>query len=327
MSPKQKRIPSVLSADELMDKAYSRAAKISKNGTNALDTRKKTALAKVTASGDIIISSLTKYVDDFPRLDKEEDFFPELVDLVIGLDGYKKSLGAVNWAAKRTEGLKNETLRNIRWTKDMNQVESLRRAFYGRLSSVIKRIDKDLAFLMEAKKAFRNLPAVEPDIPTAVIAGFPNVGKSRLVTVLSTAAPEVAPYPFTTKGIVIGHVTHGWRTYQIIDTPGLLDRTLDERNAIEKQAVLALKYLTDVIIFIIDPSETCGYDMEKQMALLRSVQEGFPSVPLLVLESKSDILLRDEPLGLPISVETGQNIEEMKDRLLAMLRAVPVPES
>lgn len=323
MSPKQKRIPTVLSADELMDKAFSRAAKISKNGTNALDTRKKTALAKVTASGDIVISTLNKYVRDFPRLDKEEDFFPELIDLVIGLDQYKKSLGAMNWAAKRTEGLKNETLRNIRWTKDINQIEAFRKAFYGRLSSIISRITKELEFLMEAKKTFRNLPNVEPNVSTAVIAGFPNVGKSRLVTALSTAAPEVAPYPFTTKGIVIGHMSQGYKTFQIIDTPGLLDRRLDERNNIELQAVLALKYLTDVMIFILDPSESCGYSMEKQLALLESVQSGFPEIPMIILESKSDILKREEPLGMPFSVETGEGMERLRELLIEKLRAVP----
>lgn len=323
MSPKQKRIPTVLSAEELMDKAFSRASKISKNGTNALDTRKKTALAKVTASGDIVISSLNKYVRDFPRLDKEEDFFPELIDLTIGLDQYKKSLGAMNWAAKRTEGLKNETLRNIRWTKDINQIESFRRAFYGRLSSIINRITKELEFLMGAKNIFRNLPNVEPDVSTAVIAGFPNVGKSRLVTALSTATPEVAPYPFTTKGIVIGHMTQGYKTFQIIDTPGLLDRKLEERNKIELQAVLALKYLTDVMIFILDPSETCGYSMDKQLALLESVQSGFQEIPMIILESKSDIVKRDEPVGMPFSVETGEGMDMVREMLIEKLRAIP----
>ena len=77
------KVPTVLSADELMEKAFHRASKISKNGTNALDTRKKTALAKVTASGDIVVTALAAYVQRFPRMDKRDDFFPELVDIVI----------------------------------------------------------------------------------------------------------------------------------------------------------------------------------------------------------------------------------------------------
>ena len=91
------KIPTVLTSEELMEKAFHRASKIYKNGTNTLDTRKKTALAKVTASGDIIVTTLQGYVDRFPRMDKMDDFFPELVDIVIGIDRYKKALGAVNW--------------------------------------------------------------------------------------------------------------------------------------------------------------------------------------------------------------------------------------
>ena len=194
------KIPTVLTSEELMEKAFHRASKIHKNGTNSLDTRKKTALAKVTASGDIVVTALKGYVDRFPRLDKEDDFFPELVDIVIGIDRYKKALGAVNWCATKAEKLKNDTLKDIRRTKDPEIVEATRRSFYGRLNSYVDRISDDLEFLQEAKNKFRRLPAVDPSLPTVVVAGFPNVGKSNLVTVLSTAEPEIAPYPFTTKG-------------------------------------------------------------------------------------------------------------------------------
>jgi len=44
----------------------------------------------------------------------------------------------------------------------------------------------------------------------------------------------------------------------VIDTPGLLDRPLDERNAIEMQSIVALGHLDASIMFFIDLSETCG---------------------------------------------------------------------
>lgn len=194
------KIPTVMTSEELMEKAFHRASKIRKNGTNALDSKKKTALAKITASGDIVVTALNGYVARFPRLDKEDDFFPELVDIVIGIDRYKKALGAVNWCATKADKLKNDTLRDIRRTKDPEIVEATRRSFYGRLNSYVDRISDDLLFLQDAKNKFRRLPAVDPNVPTVVVAGFPNVGKSNLVTVLSSATPEIAPYPFTTKG-------------------------------------------------------------------------------------------------------------------------------
>ncbi len=315
------KIPTVLTSEELMDKAYHRASKISVKGTNLLDGKKKTALAKVTASGDIVTATLDGYVNRFPRMEKEEDFFPELVDLIIGIDRYKKALGALNWASTRTEKLKNEALRNIRRSKDPAIIESVRVAFYGRLSSIIRRIDDDLLFLQNAKNKFRIIPSIESTVATVVVAGFPNVGKSKMVTVLSTAAPEIAPYPFTTKGVVIGHIEDGWRKYQIIDTPGLLDRELGERNDIEKQAILALKYLTHVILFIMDPSETCGFTMEKQLALLDSVEKGFAGVPIIVAESKCD-LKRTDSGRLYFSGETGENVDVVRNEILKQLKAV-----
>lgn len=315
------KIPTVLTSEELMEKAFHRASKIRKTGTNALDGRKKTALAKVTASGDIVTTTLRGYVDRFPRLDKEEDFLPELVDIVIGIDRYKKALGAVNWCATRTEKLKNDTLKDIRRSKDPEVIEASRRSFYGRLNSYVDRISDDLLFLQDAKNKFRRLPAVDPRLPTVVVAGFPNVGKSNLVTVMSSAEPEIAPYPFTTKGVIVGHIQDDWRKFQIIDTPGLLDREFDRRNDIEKQAVLALRYLTDVMLFIVDPSETCGFDAEKQERLLQTVKDGFPGVPIVEAESKSDVL-KTGGARIAFSAQTGEGMDVLTETILRELRAV-----
>jgi len=314
-------IPTVLTAEELIEKTFHRASKITKTGSDALDTKKKTVLAKITASGDIVVTTLDGYVRRFPRMDKGEDFLPELVDLIIGIDQYKKSLGALNWASNRAEKLKNESLREVRRTKDPKMIDNIRNSFYGRLSSYINQISKDLLFLQDAKNKFRNLPSIDPMVPTLVVAGFPNVGKSKLVTELSTATPQIAPYPFTTKGIVVGHIEDEWRKFQIIDTPGLLDRSFEDRNDIEKQAVLALRYLTDIMIFIMDPSESCGYSMDKQLALLGSIQKGFVDTPILVAESKSD-LIRTDSDNIHFSAQTGEGMDELKTMLISKLRII-----
>ncbi|MDR1404496.1 MAG: 50S ribosome-binding GTPase [Candidatus Methanoplasma sp.] len=315
------RVPTVLSADELMDKSFKRASKITKKGTDALDGKKKTVLAKITASGDIVTSTLSGYIVKFPRIDKEDDFLPELIDLIIGIDRYKKALGALNWASGRIDKLKNDSLKDVRRTKDPKMIESIKNSFYGRMSSYIKRINEDLLFLQDAKNKFRKLPAIDPNIPTVVVAGFPNVGKSSLVAKLSTAAPQVAPYPFTTKGIIIGHIKDDWRVFQIIDTPGLLDREFDDRNNIEKQAVLALRYLTDVMFFILDPSETCGYSLEKQNALLEAVKENFGEVLIIVAESKSDIIKTGSG-NISFSAETGEGVDELTEKIMKPLRSI-----
>ncbi|MCQ2056323.1 MAG: 50S ribosome-binding GTPase [archaeon] len=314
-------IPTVLSAEELKNKGFHRVVKISVNGVNALDKNKKTTLAKITALGDIIENVLSNCVDKFPRIDKKEDFFPELIDLIIGIDKYKKSLGAIRWAEKKIEKLKIEAIRNVRRSKDIKIIESTRKGFYGRLSSVINQISDELIFLQSCRSKFKFIPSIDPKIATAVVAGFPNVGKSILVSKLSTATPVVAPYPFTTKDIIVGHISDEWRKFQIIDTPGLFDRDSNDRNNIERRAILALKYLTHVILFILDPSETCGYSIERQNALLESVKKGFKGIPIIVAESKNDIMISKSG-NINFSAKSGDNIDQLRKKLISELRKV-----
>ena len=51
---------------------------------------------------------------------------------------------------------------------------------------------------------------------------------------------EVQPYAFTTKSLYVGHTDYKYLRWQIIDTPGILDHPLEDRNTIEMQAITAL---------------------------------------------------------------------------------------
>ena len=320
MTDWKRKIPTIMTSQELLDKAYARASKITVNGAVPFDTVKKTNIAKITAIGDMTIVTLLKYVRGFPKMEKEEDFFSQLVDVIIGQDKLKISLSNVSWCAEKCSELQRKYLLKVRRAPNIDSVAKSTKEFYGRVSSVVKRINEDLVFLQKARDSLKVLPTVDPDLETIVIAGYPNVGKSKLVEKISTANPTVASYPFTTKGIIIGHLTKGWRTYQIIDTPGLLDRELEERNSIELQAILALKYLADVIVFVIDPSESCGYSTEKQIALLNSVKNNFNGIPMIEVENKCD-LQGNFTDRRKISGETGEGVDEMVDEIEKLFKA------
>jgi len=324
MSDWGRRIPTILNSQELLDKAFHKASKVNLRGTNTLDTVKKTSLAKVSATGDILNSTLMKYVRAFPSLDKREEFYSELIDVLVGMDDLKKSLGAIGWCARRCNDLQRDYLRRIRGSKDASFIERLRREYYGRVSSVVRQIGKDLEFVGESRNKLRKLPEIDTSIPTVVIAGFPNVGKSQLIQKLSNARPAIASYPFTTKGVEIGHFEHRWRTYQIVDTPGLLDRPLEERNPIERQAILAIKYLADLIIFLLDPTETSGYSMEQQVHLLGSVSESLSGIPLIEVENKVDISDSNSSRA-KISALEGLGVEELRTAIIECLSKVKEP--
>lgn len=320
MTDWKRRIPTIMTSQELIDRAFARASRAEVPGAAPFDSVKKTNIAKINSIGDMTVTTLLKYVRAFPRMEKEDEFFSQLVDVVVGLDDLKKALASIKWGAEKTSHLQRMYTHKVKKAPTIDAVAKITREFYGRFSSVVKQVDKDLLFAQKARDALKQLPSVDPYVPTIVIAGYPNVGKSQLTEGISTAKPAIAPYPFTTKGIQVGHLTRGWRTYQVVDTPGLLDRELEERNAIELQAVLALKYLATVIVFVFDPSETCGYTMERQEALLESIRASFPDIPFIEVENKVDLGWGGTGNRPRISASTGEGVEELVEMIEAMLK-------
>jgi nucleolar GTP-binding protein len=60
------------------------------------------------------------------------------------------------------------------------------------------------------------------------------------------------------RSLYVGHTDYKYLRWQVIDTPGILDHPLEERNTIEMQAITALAHLRAAVLYIIDPSEQCG---------------------------------------------------------------------
>ena len=71
----------------------------------------------------------------------------------------------------------------------------------------------------------------------------PHVGVTR-------ADVDVQPYAFTTKSLFVGHTDYKYLRWQVIDTPGILDRPLDERNTIEMQVRCCNAALVCLILIV-----------------------------------------------------------------------------
>jgi nucleolar GTP-binding protein len=329
------KMPTVLTADELIDKAFRRAEKAAsaftpKGGPKA-KARQREELRVRTVS-NVLRDNLKKLLDRTPGVSELPEFYRELVDTLVDRDQFHRSLGRVNWAIKTIRTLEQRYAEKIRYSRDPMEISRLRRAYYGRIASVIKDIADDLEYLNQARNVLKNLPVIDLELPTVVIAGHPNVGKSTLLRALTNAKPEIATYPFTTKGINVGQFEEHYLQYQVIDTPGLLDRPLSERNEVERQAVLALKHLGRVIVYIFDPSEYCGYPVSEQTHLFEEIHREFEEFPFIVVLNKVDIADEEKIRGveefvrakglepLRISALNGEGLDELRRRVVEIVQ-------
>ncbi|PSQ16358.1 GTP-binding protein [Halobacteriales archaeon QS_8_69_26] len=274
-------LPTTPEADELVDAAFSRAARAgrAKTGWDAQESMVRTA-------GNVVSDNLENVVTAWPDFDALDPFYSELAAALVDVDAVRQSLSSVGWAAGQADDIRSEYLGKIN-DADADLARKHRKQAFARLSDVVDEVADDLALLAEAREDLRTLPDLDPDEPAIVVAGYPNVGKSSFVNAVTRAHNETASYPFTTTGLAVGHVEHRHVRYQIVDTPGLLDRPPEERNEVESQAVSALTHLADCVLFLVDASGACGYPLDLQSSLRDAVAAEF-DVPLLTVCNKAD---------------------------------------
>lgn len=321
------RIPTVLTAQEILDKAFAKAAKIDIHDPVKYHRIRKTETARLKSAVDSVAESIGKYPRAFPNMDNLRDYNTEVLDIMVGRPALRKALGSLKWAEETTRRIGREARDKIDRTRKRDGVDPFfqaRKWAYGRISSIMEEVDPCLDLIREARDKVRILPTVSPDYATIVIAGYPNVGKTSLLRAWTASRAEVNSYAFTTKRAEVGHFEvedeHGVATkYQVVDTPGLLDRPDEDRNDVERQALAALRHAADAVLFIIDPSETCGYSLEQQEHLLEQVTGEMHGLPLIVAEGKADLIDRETD-RIRFSTTTGQGMDDLHQAVMDSLK-------
>jgi len=301
-------LPTTPRSEELLDKAFSRAARAgrSKSGLDAQQSMLQTA-------SSILADNLENVVTQWPDFGTVDPFYYELADAIVDVDELRQSLSEVTWASRQVWRLREEYQPKLRNT-DPDKARKHRKQAFARMADVVEEVAEDLERIGEARDALKNLPDIRPDEPAIVVAGYPNVGKSSFVNRVTRADNEIAHYPFTTRGVHVGHFDRDRIRYQIIDTPGLLDRPEEDRNDIERQAVSALEHLGDAVVFLVDASGACGYPLSAQLALRDAVAARFRErdAPVLTVNNKCD-RSRDVDADHQMSVETGEGVDGVLD--------------
>jgi GTP-binding protein len=160
------------------------------------------------------------------------------------------------------------------------------------------------------------------------LVGFPNAGKSTLISRLSAAHPKIADYPFTTLEPQLGVVQlDDFRSFVIADIPGLIEGA----HLGQGLGIQFLRHVerTRLLAHLVDVSESSGrdpvHDFEIIMQELAAFSEDLAAKPMLLVATKIDVAqdpARLESLkslaaerGLPfyaISSVTGEGLEQLR---------------
>jgi GTP-binding protein len=166
------------------------------------------------------------------------------------------------------------------------------------------------------------------------IVGFPNVGKSTLISRISAAKPKIADYPFTTLVPHLGVVAlPDYRSFVIADIPGLIEGAHQGHGLGHN----FLKHVerTKILLHVIDLSQLDRDPVEDYMTIMRELELFDGSLAArkqLVVGSKIDVLADAEKLGSlkrmcarkrlrfhAISAVTGEGIPELIRLVAALL--------
>ncbi len=171
------------------------------------------------------------------------------------------------------------------------------------------------------------------------IIGFPNVGKSTLLSMVTNANPKIANYHFTTLAPNLGVVRTKWGTdFVMADIPGLIEGA-SEGLGLGHEFLRHIER-TKVLVHVVDAAAVEGkdpiVDIEKINGELKAYNEALMSRPQIIAANKIDIPEAEEnvkrlkefyePKGFeiyPVSAATNQGLDELIDGVIKILQNYP----
>lgn len=292
-----KTITTVPSSSDLIDNVLSKTQRKTPTVVHkgyAIGRIRDFYMRKVKFSQQMFHDKLSLILTEFPSFDDLHPFYADLLNVLYDRDHYKLALGQLATAKSLVDGIARDYVRLLKYADSLYRCKCLKRAALGRMATLMSRHKQNLGYLEQVRQHLARLPSIDPTTRTLLIAGYPNVGKSSFINKITRADVDVQPYAFTTKSLFVGHCDYKYLRWQVIDTPGILDHELEARNTIEMQSITALAHLRACVLFFIDPSEQCGYSLEKQFSLFKSIMPLFSNKPLIVVANKTDLGWEDK---------------------------------
>lgn len=169
------------------------------------------------------------------------------------------------------------------------------------------------------------------------LIGYPSVGKSKLLSILTSAKPKIADYHFTTLSPNLGVCNYFDQNFLIADIPGLIEGASEGKG-------LGFDFLrhierTRILVHVVDIASVDGRDPIEDFVVinneLKNYSKSLSKVPQIVVLNKIDLLENNEKIQefnkaygkdykiLCISAATRQNIDELKKEIVNTLNSLP----
>lgn len=261
---------------------------------------------KVKFTQETFTEKLDSILTTFPRLNDIHPFHKDLLNTLYDADHFRIALGQLSTAKHLIETVSRDYVRLLKYAQSLFQCKQLKRAALGRMATITRRLKDSLVYLEQVRQHLGRLPSIDPNTRTLLICGYPNVGKSSFLRAVTRADVDVQPYAFTTKSLFVGHFDYKYLRFQAIDTPGILDHPLEEMNTIEMQSITAIAHLRSAIMYFMDLSEQCGYSVQHQLQLFKSIKPLFANKLVFIVINKIDIMKPED-----LDQETAEELNKV----------------
>lgn len=168
------------------------------------------------------------------------------------------------------------------------------------------------------------------------LVGFPNAGKSTLLSALSAAKPKIADYPFTTLEPNLGVVTSSdYRSFVMADIPGIIEDAHEGKGL----GIQFLRHIerNNLLLFVVAADSEIESEYNALLNELKAYRSDLLDKPRLLAISKMDLKenfeldqqpeLKDNIETILISSATGHNMEELKEKIWEKLQNIEKEES
>ncbi|XP_048495915.1 uncharacterized protein LOC104905217 isoform X2 [Beta vulgaris subsp. vulgaris] len=334
----------VMPSTDILQSALRKAKRVSptKGIANIAKRERNRGAKQLDALMKELAVPLRTYTENFPNKSHLHPYERSLIELTLGDGNYEEVLLKVNGLRKKVTSVGKEHASLCGKSLTKKEAEERLNEGMRRLEETFSRERKAVDDLLDIAKTLRAMPVVDLETPTLSLVGAPNVGKSSLVRILSTGKPEICNYPFTTRGILMGHIVVNYQRFQVTDTPGVLKRLDEARNNLEKLTLAVLTHLPTAVVYVHDLTGECGTSVSDQFTTYTEIKGRFSNHLWLDVVSKCD-LLHESPSSfitedlatdnpdlsryrmfgpegaIRVSVMNGLGLDELKQKVHSML--------